>query len=211
MNEIHKLAYFHGKVIIGEKNKVGAYTVIGTPAEHKNYYINDIEGKVIIGNNNIIRELITINASYSDEATTIGNNCFITAHSHIGHDCHVGDNVVLAKATLGGHTKVHSFAFMGLNSATHQFTTIGAFSLVGGGSFVTKDIPPFLIYIDKKGCYRINRIGLERAGIEEGKIGSVYRYYITQDIDNLDKDLQIFVEDFKRESKRPNAKIGIEE
>ncbi|MDD3287240.1 MAG: acyl-ACP--UDP-N-acetylglucosamine O-acyltransferase, partial [Bacteroidales bacterium] len=100
----------------------------------------------IIGDNNIIREGVTINRGTSALGyTKIGNNNLVMAYAHVAHDCVVGDNCILANgATLAGHIEVGDFAIIGGLSAIHQFTKIGSHVILMGGSLVDKDVPPFV-------------------------------------------------------------------
>ncbi|HME55969.1 MAG TPA: UDP-N-acetylglucosamine acyltransferase [Candidatus Lokiarchaeia archaeon] len=129
-------------VVIGDSNTIGPGTVIGTPPQHT--HRGEINGTVVIGNNNTIREHVTIHAALEPEhVTSIGNNCYIMAGTHIGHDCVIEDGVILAAPKLAGFTRVMTRANVGLGSITHQFTTIGSGAMVGCGSVVVKDIPPY--------------------------------------------------------------------
>ena len=102
-NFIHPTAIIGDNVILGDNNYIGAYCIIGDQAEHKKYWLQP-KGKVIIGNGNMITGLVTIDAG-TEDITTIGNNCFIMKHAHIGHDCQIKDNVTIScGAKIGGHS-----------------------------------------------------------------------------------------------------------
>jgi UDP-N-acetylglucosamine acyltransferase len=129
---------------IGSNCTVFPFTSIGLPPQDIRY--KGEKTKVKIGNNNIIREYITIHrASVSGNKTTkIGNNNFIMAYAHVAHDCNIGNNIIMANATtLAGHVIVEDYAFIGGMVAVHQFNRIGAYSMIGGFSAITQDIPPF--------------------------------------------------------------------
>jgi UDP-N-acetylglucosamine acyltransferase len=122
-----------------------------------------------VGDENIIREYVTIHKSmYEGEATVIGKGNFIMAGVHIAHDCKIGDNVTITNyAGLTGHVMVEDGAFISGLVAIHQFVRIGAFSMVGGGSKVVQDVPPYLVVDGHPArVYGVNVTGLKRAGFD---------------------------------------------
>lgn len=133
-NFIHPTAIIGDNVILGDNNYIGAYCIIGDPAEHKKYW-GQPKGKVIIGNGNMITGLVTIDAG-TEDITTIGNNCFIMKHAHIGHDCYIWDNVTIScGAKIGGHSVIKEYSNIGLNAVLHQFTIIEQGCMVGASAF----------------------------------------------------------------------------
>jgi len=151
MNNIHDYAFVHPNVVIGKNVTIGAYSVIGTEAEIK----ADIKdnscpgGRVIIGDNTVIREHVTIHASrHPNEWTIIGNDCYIQAKAHIGHDAHLSDNVTLACfACVGGHSRLHEYVNMGLHSVTHQGTTIYKGTMLGANAFAKGILEAWSVYV----------------------------------------------------------------
>ena len=144
-NFIHPTAIIGDNVILGDNNYIGAYCIIGDPAEHTKFWGKDI-GKVVIGDNNIITGLVTIDAGTKD-ITTIGNNCFIMKHAHIGHDCILLDNVTIScGAKIGGHSIVKEYSNIGLNAVLHQFTTIERGCMVGASAFIKGATEEFTKY-----------------------------------------------------------------
>ena len=144
MSKIHPTAQIYPNVIIGKNVEIGPYCVIGAPSEIKNGYPLENLG-VIIGDNTIITGHATIDGG-SIEPTVIGKNCFIMKSVHIGHDCHIEDNVVLsAHAVLAGHVRICEYSNIGIGSLFHQFSLIGGGSMIGMGSVVTKKsiVSPF--------------------------------------------------------------------
>ena len=121
-----------------------------------------------IGNGTIIREACTINRGNSSFGgkTSIGQECLLMAYVHVAHDCHVGNNCVLANnVTLAGHIEVGKYATLGGLVAVHQFVRIGEQVMIGGGSLVRKDVPPFVTAAREPLSYAgINSIGLRRRG-----------------------------------------------
>lgn len=124
---------------------------------------------VKIGDNTMVRECATINRASGEEQTTVvGNGCMIMAYSHLGHNCQLGNEVILANAVqLGGHVEVGDFAFVGGTGSYHQFVRIGKLAIVSGFSASRQDIPPFSM---SAGCPAIisgiNKIGLKRRGYD---------------------------------------------
>jgi UDP-N-acetylglucosamine acyltransferase len=164
---------------IGNDCIVYPFTSIGLPPQDTRY--KGEKTKVIIGNNTIIREYITIHrASVSgDGITKIGNNNFLMAYVHIAHDCCIENNVIMANATtLAGHVTVEDYAFIGGLVAVHQFTRIGAYSMIGGFSAIPQDIPPYTTAAgDRAKLYGLNTIGLKRQNFSDSQIKELKHAY----------------------------------
>ncbi len=135
-----------------------------------------------IGDNTTIRECVTISRGTKDRwKTVIGSNCLLMAYSHIGHDCMLGDNVILANSVqLAGHVEVGDWAIIGGLSGAAQFVRIGAHTYVGGASQINKDVPPFI----KAGrnplnFVGINSVGLQRRGFSKLTINQILEIYRT--------------------------------
>lgn len=143
-NEIHKTAIINNNVIIGKGNRIGAYTVIGSNGEIRGVDQKAFKGKVIIGDNNIISEHVTIQTPFEEGTTTvIGSKNIIMAHAHIGHDAVIGDNCeICCTSIIAGYTTVKNGAKIKLGCVTRNRITIGENSIVGMGSVVTKDVRP---------------------------------------------------------------------
>ena len=102
--------------------------------------------RLIVGRNCQIREGVTISTGTEDhgDVTTVGDRCFLMANSHVGHDCHVGNDVTFANgAVLGGHVSIANHVFIGGNTAVHQFVRVGEGAMLGGMSGITRDVIPF--------------------------------------------------------------------
>ena len=144
-NFIHPTAIIGDNVILGDNNYIGAYCIIGDPAEHKKYW-GQLKGKVIIGNGNMITGLVTIDAG-TEDITTIGNNCFIMKHAHIGHDCQINDNVTIScGAKIGGHSVIKEYSNIGLNAVLHQFTIIEQGCMIGASALIKGSTEEFSKY-----------------------------------------------------------------
>jgi len=135
-----------GRVTIGQHNRIFPGAVLGGEPQDISYRGSDTE--VVIGDDNVIREGVTINrgTEKEDGVTTLGSDSFIMAGCHIAHDCRVGSRVIMANATLlGGHVHVQDDATISGGVAVHHFTTIGSFSFTGGLSRVLHDVPPYML------------------------------------------------------------------
>jgi UDP-N-acetylglucosamine acyltransferase len=168
-NYIGPYCYITGNTIIGNNNRFEAYCSIGTPAEHRDYF-NNLDGKTIIGDNNIFREFISINAG-SISNTILKNNIVMLRNSHVGHDCFIEDKVNLScNVLLGGHSHVMEGANFGLGSICHQYSIIGAYTMIGMGCIITKstDITPGSVFVGSPAkLLKQNTIGLQRNNIDE--------------------------------------------
>ena len=168
-----------GNADIGENCTIYPFTSIGLPPQDLKY--KGEETGVKIGNNNTIREYITIHRASvgGDGLTTIGDNNFLMAYAHIAHDCKIGNSVIMANvATLAGHVSIEDHAYIGGLVAIHQFTRIGAFTMVGGFSGVGQDIPPYTIASGARAkLFGLNTIGLKRHGFPDSTINELKKAY----------------------------------
>jgi len=164
---------------IGEGCRIFQFSSIGaTPQDLK---FKGEKTRVIIGNNNTIREYVTINRATSADigVTIIGNNNLLMAYCHVAHNCKLGNNIVMANAAnLAGHIHVEDHAIIGGLTGIHQFTRIGAHCIIGGASAVSKDIPPFVMASGNYAkLYGLNIIGLKRRGFKEETIQALKKAY----------------------------------
>ncbi len=165
------------QVTIGNNNRFEAYVSIGTPAEHRDYF-NKPAGKVLIGNDCVMREYVTINGS-THGLTSVGNSIVMLRGSHVGHDAEIADRANLScNVMIGGHTKIGKSANIGLSSVVHQNRVIGAYSMVGMNSTVTRNTPPFVIAFGTPAePQRVNRIGLQRSGVPEAELQNFENWF----------------------------------
>ena len=153
-----------GDVTIGCRNHLYPGVVIGGEPQDISYH--GAETRVVIGDDNIIRECVTINRATEKEegVTRIGNHNFLMACCHVAHDCQLGDHIIIANSTLlGGHVHIHDRASLSGAVAVHHFATIGSYSFVAGVSAVRHDVPPYMLvegYPARPRC--INAVGLKR-------------------------------------------------
>lgn len=135
---------------------------------------------VEIGNNTTIRECVTINRGTSALGKTkIGNNTLLMAYVHIAHDCSIGNHCILANVTnIAGHVTIDDYAYFGGLSGAHQFTHIGKYSFISGGSMIGKDVPPFCLVMRNPAQYAgINSVGLRRAEFTKEDIHLIQDIY----------------------------------
>jgi UDP-N-acetylglucosamine acyltransferase len=165
-------------VTLGRSVKVGMGSILGGAPQDLKYAGE--ETSVEIDDGTIIREYVTVNRGTSHSfKTTVGKNCLLMTYVHIGHDCRIGNSVILSNVVqLAGHVTIEDKAIISGLSAVHQFARIGRHSFIGGMSRVSKDIPPFLKAVGSPvKLYGLNTIGLQRSGMDEGAILELKRAY----------------------------------
>ena len=169
--EIQSHVSITGNVKIGKENKIYPFVSINDPQDLK---YNGEETSLVIGNNNKIREYVTINPGTigGGGKTVIGNNCLFMISSHIAHDCQVGNNVIIANnVPLGGHAIIEDNVVIGGNSAVQQFTRIGKMAMIGGMTGVLNDVIPYGLSTGNRNSLQgLNLIGLRRAKFENKDI-----------------------------------------
>jgi UDP-N-acetylglucosamine acyltransferase len=157
-----------GNTSIGSGCKISPFAVLGGQTQDLKFK-GGVPG-VKIGNNNVIREYVTVNsATHHDEFTTVGDNCLIMAYSHIAHCCEIGNNVIIANACqVAGHVVIEDKATIEGMVGIVQFLRIGTMAFVGGMSKIAKDMPPYMIaHGDPLEVRGFNKIGMERRGVDE--------------------------------------------
>ncbi|PIU83860.1 MAG: acyl-[acyl-carrier-protein]--UDP-N-acetylglucosamine O-acyltransferase [Elusimicrobia bacterium CG06_land_8_20_14_3_00_38_11] len=165
---------------IGKNCKIFSSAFIGTAPQDLKY--QDEPTKIVIGNNCIIRECVTLNRGTSaSRLTSIGDNCLFMSYSHVAHDCIVGNNVIMANCvTLAGHVEIGDFVVIGGLAAIHQFVRIGRFSMLGGGAMIVLDVPPFCqAQGDRAKLVGLNLVGIKRHGFTEKQISNIKSTYKT--------------------------------
>jgi UDP-N-acetylglucosamine acyltransferase len=158
-------AYIDGFTTIGEGTVIYPSASIGTKTQDLKF--RGEKTFVKIGKHCEIREFVTINSSCQENSTVVvGDHCLIMAYCHVAHNCEVGHHVIMSNnATLAGHVTVEDYAIIGGMTPIHQFVRIGKYSMVGGMSRVTHDVPPFTIGAGIPFKFGgLNIIGLKRHG-----------------------------------------------
>jgi len=163
--EVGPHVYITGHTRIGANNRIHAGCVIGDLPQDVRFTGGPTG--VTIGDDNVIREHVTIHRSNKvEEPTRIGSHNLFMAHCHVGHNTVVGNNVIIANgALLAGHVIVEDRVFISGNCLVHQFVRVGTMALMQGGSAVSKDLPPFTIARGDNGIAGLNTVGLRRAGV----------------------------------------------
>lgn len=170
-----------GWTTIGESNQIFHLASVGAVPQDLKY--KGEETYLKIGDRNIIREFATLHLGTvtGNGETTVGSGNLFMAYSHVAHDCNIGNGVVMANAaTLAGHVKVEDYAILGGLSAIHQFTRIGAHAMIGGGTLVGMDIPPYTITTGDRRDARLrglNLVGLKRHNFSDEVIASLKKVY----------------------------------
>ncbi len=189
-----------GKTILGSGNRVSPFAVLGGRTQ-------DLKFKggspgVKIGDNNTIREYVTINAATNDgDFTTVGNDCHILAYSHIAHCCRVGNGVIIVNACqIAGHVVIEDMATIEGSVGIVQFMRVGSMAYIGAMSKITKDVPPYMIaHGDPIEVRSYNKIGMERRGVsEEGRkaVKEAYRILfrqegtVAEDLEKIETELE---------------------
>ncbi|GJH08557.1 MULTISPECIES: acyl-ACP--UDP-N-acetylglucosamine O-acyltransferase [Caballeronia] len=168
-----------GHTTIGRDNSIGHYASIGGRPQDMKY--KGEPTRLEIGDRNTIREFTTLHTGTAQDQglTSIGSDCWIMAYVHVGHDCRLGDNVIMSSnAQLAGHVFVGDHAIIGGMSGVHQFVRIGAHSMLGGASALVQDVPPFVIAAGNKAePHGINVEGLRRRGFTPEAISALRSAY----------------------------------
>ncbi len=193
---LHTGTLVTGHTTIGSGNALGPYAIIGTPPQDLGYQGEPT--RVEIGNDNTLREYVTVNCGSTKEegVTRIGDENFLMAYCHVGHDCKLGSGIVMANSIgLSGHCKIEDRVWFGGMVGLHQFVTIGTLAFIGGLSRIVHDCPPFMVTEGNPAKVRgTNVIGLRRRGFASQTIDAlkdaqrlIYRSHLTasQAIDQI--------------------------
>jgi UDP-N-acetylglucosamine acyltransferase len=198
--EVHPTAQIGAYAVIGPRVKIGPETTVGahvvidgwTEIGARNHIFpgaaiglepQDLKydgsiSLVRIGDDNRIREYVTVNrATRADEATLIGNGNLLMAYVHVAHNCVLEDNIVIANSVaLAGHVHIESRAVIGGVLGVHQFVHIGRLAMVGGMSRIDRDVPPYMLVEGNPSRVRsLNQVGLKRAGLVDGDGGRTFQ------------------------------------
>jgi UDP-N-acetylglucosamine acyltransferase len=167
-----------GGVSIGRGNHIGHGTMIGGEPQDVSFSPTT-RSRVEIGERNIIREQCTIHRGTAPDSTTrIGDENFLMVNAHVGHNCVIGNKVIIANnVLLGGYVMVEDQAFLGGGCVFHQNMRVGRLAMAQGLSAFGKDIPPFVIAAERNGIFGLNTIGLRRAGFSAGQRDEIKRAF----------------------------------
>ena len=157
-------------VEMGERNEIGCGAIIGGDPQDFAFK-KTTQSRVQIGNDNRIREYATIHRGTAEgSATVVGDQCFLMAGAHLGHNVRLGSHVIIANnSMLGGHVSVEDRVFIGGGCVFHQHVRIGRLAICQGASAFSKDIPPFTMAAERNGIAGLNSVGMRRAGIDSAQ------------------------------------------
>lgn len=182
-NTIGPFAVITGPVVLGDDNWIGAGAIIGAPPEVRSFdhprTDDDVAGNgVTIGHRNVIREHAQIHHGWRGR-TTLGDDGFIMNQVYVAHDCVLGDRVTLASSVLlAGHVELDDDANLGLGTSVHQRTRVGRGAMVGMGSVVTRDVPPYAkAYGNPARVQGANVVGMQRSGLDRSGIDALDAAY----------------------------------
>jgi UDP-N-acetylglucosamine acyltransferase len=172
-------AVINGPTRIGANNKVFQFASLGDAPQDKKY--NGEPTRLEIGDRNVFRESVTVNrgTTHDKGVTHIGDDNLLMAYSHVAHDCHLGNQIVMANcATLGGHVEIGDWVTMGGLSAVHQHTKVGAHCFIAHNAAVTRDVPPYVMAVGRPAVpHSVNSVGLQRRGFTPAQILNIRRAY----------------------------------
>ena len=170
--QLYSHVVVEGHTTIGADSRIFPFASIGHEPQDLKY--KGETTKLIIGNNNKIREYVSINPGTvgGGGKTVIGNNCLFMVSSHVAHDCQLGNNIIVANnVAIAGHAIIDDNVVIGGNSAVQQYTRIGRMAMIGGMTGVTRDVIPFGLSIGNRNSLQgLNLIGLRRAKFENKDI-----------------------------------------
>jgi UDP-N-acetylglucosamine acyltransferase len=168
-----------GPTVIGKNNKIFQFSSIGDEPQDTTY--KGEPTRLEIGDNNIIREycMISRGTVKGGGVTRVNNDNYLMAYSHIGHDCMIGNNVVMVNySAISGHVEVQDYAIIGAYAAIHQFCFVGAYAFIARATYVTKDVLPYIMIAGHTtSACGINTVGLRRRGFSSSAIDHLRRAY----------------------------------
>ena len=177
-------AVVKGPSKFGRNNHIHSFAIVGGDPQDLTYTGQCV--KLEVGDSNDFREFCTVHRGTvkGGGVTRVGSSSLIMAYAHVGHDCQIGDHVILINgAQLAGHIIVEDYATISSFCLLHQFSRVGSHSYIGAGTIITQDVPPFSKIVSARDtrCYGINKVGLERNGFSPERIQAIeqaYRYLL---------------------------------
>lgn len=177
--KIHAHAVIDGRTTIGQGNTIFPFSTVGSLPQDLKYRGEPSE--LIVGDGNTIREFVSLNPGTAGGGmvTRVGSRNLLMMYCHIAHDCIVGNgNVIANGATLGGHVTIADNVIVGGLVGIHQFVRIGSGAILGAGSMVSKDVPPFCNATgDRARLHGLNVEGMKRRGFDKTKIDAIHKAY----------------------------------
>jgi UDP-N-acetylglucosamine acyltransferase len=177
---LHAHAVVHGPSKFGKNNVFHSFSAVG--GDPQDYTFRGERVELVAGDGNIFREYVTVSRGTQKGGgkTSLGNDNFFLAYSHVGHDCVIGSHTLFVNgATLAGHVTVEDFATVGAFCPVHQFCRIGRYAYIGASTVITQDVPPFSKIVTERETksFGINTIGLERKGFSPERLQALKRAY----------------------------------
>jgi len=175
---VHHHATVEGNTVLGKRCEVFPYAAIGTKT-HDLKFTGGNPG-LRVGDRNVFREYVTIHCATKDGGLTVmGDDNVVLAYSHVAHDCHIGNHLVMSsQAALAGHVLVEDHVNIGWGTGVHQFCRLGAHAMLGGLSRVVLDAPPYFIVEGNPAAVRaINKVGLERSAFAPERVERIKQLY----------------------------------
>jgi UDP-N-acetylglucosamine acyltransferase len=173
-------AVVKGPSTFGRNNHVHSFAIVGGDPQDLTYTGQRV--RLEVGEANEFREFCTVHRGTikGGGATRVGSHNLIMAYAHIGHDCVIGNHVILTNgAQLAGHIVVEDYAGISAFCLLHQFSRVGSHSYIGAGTVITQDVAPFSMVVGERGvkCFGINKVGLERHGFSAERIKTLEQAY----------------------------------
>jgi UDP-N-acetylglucosamine acyltransferase len=168
-----------GRTTVGDETEIFPFSVLGVRPGH--HHDRGEGTELVIGARCVIRELASLHRGTNSGSgkTVIGDECMLLGQVHIAHDCRFGRGVTMMNGCLlAGHVEIGDFATLGGNAEIHQFVRIGAYAMLGGGSTVRMDVPPYCMAAGYgPGLHGLNEIGLERRGLKSETVSALRSAY----------------------------------
>jgi UDP-N-acetylglucosamine acyltransferase len=177
---LHAHAVVQGPSKFGKNNVFHAFSAVG--GDPQDYTFRGERVELVAGDGNIFREYVTVSRGTQKGGgkTSLGNDNFFLAYSHVGHDCVIGSHTLFVNgATLAGHVTVEDFVTVGAFCPVHQFCRIGRYAYIGASTVITQDVPPFSKIVTERETksFGVNTIGLERKGFSPERLQALKRAY----------------------------------
>jgi len=177
---LHAHAVVQGPSKFGKNNVFHAFSVVG--GEPQDYTFRGERAELVAGDGNIFREYVTISRGTQKGGgkTSLGNDNFFLAYSHVGHDCVIGSHTLFVNgATLAGHVTVEDYVTVGAFCPVHQFCRLGRYAYIGASTVITQDVPPFSKIVTERETksYGLNAIGLERREFSAERLSTLKQAY----------------------------------
>lgn len=177
--KVHPFAHIDGHTTIGDHSEIFPHACLGGPPQDLSY--KGSPTMLVIGEKAVIREGASIHraSEKEDRVTVVGARLYLMGNAHIGHDCRIGDDVIITHGSaLGGHCHIGDRAIIGGNSSIHQHCRIGTMVMIGGGTLAIQDVPPYcLAQGNPARLFGLNEVGLDRRGFPSATISALRKVY----------------------------------